>query len=687
MELERCSIPVLICLMMLVSYSIYGKTIHVSAKNTLTVIEIDNGDEVAYELSSGRIVHLKVISSATEIIFSTISLPAKGSAGDASIFKMKCKLRIDGQEMELIRYAPVQESFYTPYTVSGLNIWFDALNSLGDFYNENHGACLPTKQIRLALHDATLPICPEEVGIWCPLPDDFPDVKMCYRGDDTWLGPYVGTDLHGGLDINMPANSPLWAPLSLDHHYYFNTVSTGANNNRWRGVKHWDNGDVWALQTHHLDQLLTDELQPLKKGVTYAYAGGTASWAWAHSHFVFTVKQPGLPDYYVDPWIIFWQMLENKKEKTQELTASFRSLPPGSTGERLIFEVADPSPGLHGTVKEFHWSFGDGTYSIGAHPYHIYQRPGIYPVTLTVFDGISFASSTQHIVINGEPTHQPELRVTEPYNISFRPRQVWETDPYNHTRVVLPNTVRFFLQHRKKDLANSKTLQVRLVNKVGEIFEGERFRIEPIYIHGHDWLHVEIGETPVSSGAINVKLTPVLSKMTAQEGEYVANLLFHSDGLVNSPTLIRVVVNFSRPSAEKTVIIDNGDPNCEWSNHVFLNTKFDRSWNNCYGDGFLVNSGTSDDGFVRYHPKVSAGRYKVSLHSPLYRDKKLLPLIGGFYVNVHSSSGRETRWVEPAKDLEIGVFDFNSCDGYVEITSQAGKGLIIADAIRLERLP
>src|SRR5690606_23719474 len=104
---------------------------------------------------------------------------------------------------------------------------------------------------------------PVDLGPWCPLPENFPDVRSAYRGDDTWLGTYFGSDLHGGLDINMPSNSPLWAPIPLDNNFYFNTTTGGQNNNRWRALKYWDNGDVWTLQTHHHDQLLVPELQPV----------------------------------------------------------------------------------------------------------------------------------------------------------------------------------------------------------------------------------------------------------------------------------------------------------------------------------------------------------------------------------------------------------------------------------------
>lgn len=662
-----------------------AESIHIISKNTLAVVELNHGDEVMYELKSGRIVHLKVIDSKTEVIFSTIPLPGNGAPDDASIFRMDCILEIDGQQMKMTRYAPVQESFYKPYIVSGLQIWFDALKSLYQYYNENHGDCLPKKQVRLALNDKTQPICPENIGRWCPLPINFPDVRSCYRGDDTWLGPYYGTDLHGGLDFNMPKNSPLWAPFSLDNNYYFNTTSAG-NNNRWRAIKHWENGDTWVIQTHHLDQLLVPELQSVAKGTKYAYSGGTRAGSYTHTHFLFKTIQPGHEEYYMDPWVIFWQMLENQKTASRKLKAEIKPLPPQKTGEKVQFDATGSHPGLTDNILSFYWSFGDGGFSILEKPSHIYRQAGIYPVTLTIFDGSNYDVTTHHLIVNGDPIALPELRIVEENNPSFNNRQVWETDAYDYENVMIPNTVYFLRPHNNNEPIPSRTITVNFLNEKGFSNHRYRERIEPFYIHGQDWLDVKVGEHSLSGQSMTIEIKPDVSKLNTQEGESIAYLIINDNNFINSPQVVRIVVKFARPTIGERIIIDNQDAGCIKSNYFWLTTKLDRPWCKTQGDSFLLGAGHSENGYVRYYPNLTEGKYKVSLFSPLFEQEVILKNIQGFYVNIKNDNGIETKWINPNENLLIGTFDFPACDGYVEIASKGSKGLVVVDAIIFEKV-
>src|SRR5699024_11235105 len=71
----------------------------------------------------------------------------------------------------------------------------------------------PCRVLHFSLHDA-LPISPDGLT-----------PELCYRGEDTWMGPFCGREAHNGLDINHPAGTRLWAPISFDEHEMFNSRS------------------------------------------------------------------------------------------------------------------------------------------------------------------------------------------------------------------------------------------------------------------------------------------------------------------------------------------------------------------------------------------------------------------------------------------------------------------------------
>jgi len=57
-----------------------------------------------------------------------------------------------------------------------------------------------------------------------------------------------------------------------------------------------------------------------------------------------------------------------------------------------------------GTIASYEWSFGDGTSATGEKPAHIYARPGVYAVQLTVVDDAGFSASTeQHVTVADAP--------------------------------------------------------------------------------------------------------------------------------------------------------------------------------------------------------------------------------------------------------------------------------------------
>lgn len=282
------------------------------AKDTLTAVEMNRGDILEFTLCGGDIVRMELLSTAAEIMDTTLKTLKIEEDAARTNYRFKCVLRINGQEKHLEREVSTQRSFYEPWLIGGLRIWFDAVDDIFDILTETHGECRPTRHARFAIQDATMEVCPEDLHPWCPLPPGGLKIEDCYRGEDCWLGAYNGASAHSGLDINHPQRTPLWAPIDIHDHFFFNSLEMGHNNNRWRGIHRWANGSEWILQAHHMTELTVKEHDPIKRGQQFAWGAGVLSGAVEHTHFVFKIHDDG-ETVLLDPWILFWQMYKDQK--------------------------------------------------------------------------------------------------------------------------------------------------------------------------------------------------------------------------------------------------------------------------------------------------------------------------------------------------------------------------------------
>jgi hypothetical protein len=279
------------------------------AKDTLTAVEMNRGEIEEFELISGDIVRIELVSTHARILRTTLK-QLKLEVDDARTdYCFGCVLKINGREHVLEREVSTQRSFYEPWEIEGVRIWFDAVQDIFEFLAETR-ECRPRKHARLAIQDASLRICPEPLHPWCPLPSGGLRIEDCYRGEDCWLGAYNGASAHGGLDINHPKGTALWAPLDIHDHFYFNSLEMGHNNNRWRGIHRWPNGAEWILQAHHMTELTVNEHQPIMRGQQFAWGAGVLSGCFDHSHFEFKIHDYG-ETIHIDPWILFWQMYKD----------------------------------------------------------------------------------------------------------------------------------------------------------------------------------------------------------------------------------------------------------------------------------------------------------------------------------------------------------------------------------------
>ena len=283
-----------------------------AARDTITPVRLNYGDELHFRLRNGRVRRIKLAHT-------TASAVRRDGKGLVREYKFSADLVIDGRRYTLGRSVPTQESFHEPLEVGGMRVWLDAVSDIfvddGGFMREKDlgvgTTCRPKRKARIVVNDVHDRICPEKLAWWYPEKADYIDVSRCYRGEDTWMGPYAGKRAHGGLDINMKSGTPLFAPIDLDDHYLFDSLENGNNNNRWRGIRRWDNGAIWWLQAHHLNKMVVPEHEPLKRGQKYAETAGVHIGAHEHTHFVFRIFEQG-ESYWIDPWLLFWQMLRDK---------------------------------------------------------------------------------------------------------------------------------------------------------------------------------------------------------------------------------------------------------------------------------------------------------------------------------------------------------------------------------------
>ena len=296
-----------------------------TAKATLTPIELNHGETLCFTRADGVEVKLKLLHTAGEVVSTDMpSLDAPISRA-RTVYRFWAEVELDGVPHRLEREVPTQRSFYEPWEVGGLRIWFDSAACIfkagGGFLMEKDAKgvgmerlCMPNKDARFAVQDMALDICPEVLHPWMPLPVGGLRIEDCYRGEDCWMGTYDGICAHGGLDINHEVGLPLYAPFALDEQYYFNSLAAGDLNNRWRGIRRWDARTTWIIQAHHMIELVVPEHTPLARGEQFARGAGVYSGEVHHSHFVFRIEEDG-ETFFLDPWILFWRMFQEKNRE------------------------------------------------------------------------------------------------------------------------------------------------------------------------------------------------------------------------------------------------------------------------------------------------------------------------------------------------------------------------------------
>ncbi len=88
------------------------------------------------------------------------------------------------------------------------------------------------------------------------------------------------------------------------------------------------------------------------------------------------------------------------------IRAVFDSPTKANPGEEIKF--IDKSISIPGEIVRYVWDFGDGTFSFEKSPTHVYNKPGIYKVTLTVWNNVGLSDSyTKEIFIGNVVKYPP----------------------------------------------------------------------------------------------------------------------------------------------------------------------------------------------------------------------------------------------------------------------------------------
>ena len=140
-----------------------GEVIDATAKDTLTAVELDHGDELRFTLRNGRTVSLLLEDTSAAIV--------ERVEPGGIVYQFSCDIRVEGQPMTLRRFVCSQECFYEPYVIDGLRIWPDTVKAVFDlvpvrYPRKGNLQCVPRKAARLAIQDATLRICPQQTHPW-----------------------------------------------------------------------------------------------------------------------------------------------------------------------------------------------------------------------------------------------------------------------------------------------------------------------------------------------------------------------------------------------------------------------------------------------------------------------------------------------------------------------------------------
>lgn len=593
------------------------------AKETITPLALNIGDQFEFVLKNKMEVSFKI----GETSFWEIERVENRGV----IYGFSCDLMIDGVLIKLERIVSCQQAFYVPFVINGVRIWLNDVKRIFEHLviRNTDTRSLPSTDVRLAIQDASLDICPEKMVNWYRSDIPYLLIENCYGGDDCWLGVYQGEGCHGGLDINMPRGIDLIAPITLDHQFLPQSLVKGFNNNRWKGTRNWANGDTWNFWSSHLINLTVEENIPIEKGTVYAKGAGVYVGKHDHSHFEFWIENEEKGAIYLDAWILYWQIFENMKNNSQKMIPRISFDPPIEVNKEIKFNARESFNLQAG--DQFLWSFGDGFSSIEKDPCHIYQKPGVYEIILTVIRGAEKVSTAVYMIIKGN------LNLEKPVSL---PVYCYGFENYRNPfliNIAINETNRIkkiplpinFIERSKSFKANSKGIFINTDSENNLLLE----------INGGSFSD---GETllPIESNADkNSVYLLSINKSSNLEQKFIYEV------------------------RDKEVYLDNNT----WFGHRFCENKITPK------EFYVTNGGKSNQGKIRFHLNISKGKYQVFINK-----NSSMKFLGNLKFEIISNDEKSSHEVVVKEDGSLGEYYFkNDLDNQLVILNQSPDTRII----------
>jgi hypothetical protein len=654
----------------------YTATYRFLSDGYLKAVEMNIGDTLFYTLKNGQQRSFTLLETSANPLFTFENPDNRYQSG--IVYRMSCKIAVEGQELNLIRIVSAQQSYYEPWHINGVTFFFDAVKDMNAFIYDNHGStggsAYPKKDARFAFVEYEDDFANQKLRPWYPNSNNFLNIKEAYTGANSWLGGYLKTEAHNGLDVNIPNNTMLWAPIDFDDQYYFNSLEKGDNNNRWMGIKTWPNGDKWILRTHHMVQLLVPQHTPLLQGTWYGTVGGVHYGTYPHIHFYFIWEKDGI-SMALDPWMIFWKTFENNKKQSNQIRAVMNALDPVQVGEKVLLDAGASSKGIYGPALQYFWSVNDGSLYEGPQAEHAFLQEGMHVVTLTITNGSDTATVNQHISVHaGKATrHYFKVMSNDPFDGMLKTSA--ETETYGKETMHVNNQLHFFF---RKDAAYSPQPKTLTLEGDAATLQSLKYKVD--YLHYDGWLELQ------KTGK-NIQVRLIKEKLSNAYGEYQAKIRFWSEGSdISQAVYVKAVAPERSIHPQNTVVLDDKEAQLYPSSFYWVEEPYDKAFLKGYGTVTFWAGNDDVHGIARYQPELKEGTYKISVHEKASFEPAFSEIPAGIiHLKVNSIDGLKEVYWDPKKDRTIGTFKlFGGKDSYVDVMTEGSTGQIYLDALVFE---